>query len=158
MGFDGVILLDNRLDDGKTKNCIGKFKSLTDFISKFETMDSFGEWSGGEGEGTRESPLTMPWVNYCEDVHNFLRTFYKFSDKNPDYCLTRYSDILVSYNLKWGADSLITADVDLLPAECILAMIMGVIRGDRFSEGALLSFFKNGCMLRWLKRLEELER
>lgn len=48
-------------------------------------------------------------------------------------------------------------DVDTLNEQCILALIMGVIRADRFSEGTLLSFFKDGYILKWLQRLKEID-
>ncbi len=34
---------------------------------------------------------------------------------------------------------------------------MGAIRAERFCDGALLSFFKDGYMLKWLKRLKALD-
>lgn len=49
------------------------------------------------------------------------------------------------------------ANVDTLDAKCILALIMGAIRAERFCDGALLSFFKDGYILRWLKRLKEID-
>ena len=35
-----------------------------------------------------------------------------------------------------------------------MALIVGAIRADRFCEGALLSFFNNGCIIKRLERLE----
>jgi len=39
----------------------------------------------------------------------------------------------------------------------VLALLMSVVRADRFCEGVLYEFFKNGCILRWLERLEGME-
>lgn len=44
-----------------------------------------------------------------------------------------------------------------LDAHCILAMIMHVIRGERFREGYLADALQHGHMKNWLERLTELE-
>ena len=45
------------------------------------------------------------------------------------------------------------ADASALDEQCILALIMGAIRAERFSDGALLAFFEEGHISDWLKRL-----
>jgi len=49
------------------------------------------------------------------------------------------------------------ADVSDLNAQCVLALIMGAVRAERFCDGALLDFFKSGCILKWLERLNSIE-
>ena len=44
-----------------------------------------------------------------------------------------------------------------LDTKTVLALLNGVIRADRFCEGALLSFMKSGAIQRWLVRLKELD-
>ena len=39
----------------------------------------------------------------------------------------------------------------------ITALLMGAIRADRFSEGALLYFFETGTITKWLNRLKEID-
>lgn len=48
-------------------------------------------------------------------------------------------------------------EVDNLDAKCVIALIFGVIRAERFSEGILLVFLKNGSIIRWLERLKTLD-
>ena len=48
------------------------------------------------------------------------------------------------------------ADVSEMDAKSVIALLIGAVRADRFCEGALFGFFKNGCILRWLSRLEEI--
>jgi hypothetical protein len=36
-------------------------------------------------------------------------------------------------------------------------LLMGAIRADRFSEGALLYFFETGTITKWLNRLKEID-
>ena len=50
------------------------------------------------------------------------------------------------------------ADVSNLDGNTVMAMLMGVIRADRFSEGTLLSFCESGHIIQWLKRLLEIDR
>lgn len=50
-----------------------------------------------------------------------------------------------------------SAAVDTLDAQCILVLIMGAIRAERFSDDALLNFFKDGFILKWLERLKAIE-
>ena len=52
---------------------------------------------------------------------------------------------------------LITSDVSSLDAQCVMALVMGVIRADRFFEGTLLDFLKDGSICKWLRRLDEIE-
>ena len=49
------------------------------------------------------------------------------------------------------------ADVSSLDDQIVMALIMGAIRADRFCEGALFGFFKDGSMKRWLLRLKEID-
>ena len=47
------------------------------------------------------------------------------------------------------------ADVSSLHTQCVMALIMGAVRAERFCDGALLGFFKDGSIRRWLERLKE---
>lgn len=40
---------------------------------------------------------------------------------------------------------------------CILALLIASLRAERFCDGALLGFIKNGAVTRWLKRLQKLD-
>lgn len=131
---------------------------LTKYIVKISNTESYGEWIiDRENDGTLENPIHMPYVNYNELVKMFISDFYQFSNSHPEYQLTKYSLILENNGIKWNNSSMRNIDVDTLNEQCILALIMGVIRADRFSEGTLLSFFKDGYILKWLQRLKEID-
>ena len=49
------------------------------------------------------------------------------------------------------------ADVSSLDGQCIMALIMGAVRAERFCDGALLRFFREGCIRKWLERLKEID-
>ena len=131
------------------------FAELTKYLPLLEN-DNIGSWIiDRENDGTPEHPIQMPFVNYSEMVHRFIDDVYAFSDNNKDFELTRYGEILERNGLEWGSKSMSEADVSSLDAQCVMALIMGAIRAERFCDGALLAFFKNGSIRRWLERLKE---
>lgn len=101
--------------------------------------------------------MRMPYVSYSDMVHHFIDDIYDFIDHNKDMELNRYGDILNQNGLKWGSKSMSTADVSNLDAQCIMALITGAVRAERFCDGALLGFFKDGSIRKWLERLKELD-
>lgn len=136
---------------------MSKFDILVKYIPMIQTA-SIGEWIiDKENDGTPEHPIHMPFVGYSEMVHNFINDVYTFEESNKNMELTRYGDILKDNDLEWDTDSMKNADVSNLNAQCVLALIMGAVRAERFCEGALLDFFKSGCILKWLERLNSIE-
>ena len=99
----------------------------------------------------------MPFADYCEMVDNFIDDVFAFEESNKDMELTRYEDILKDNGLEWDSESMKNADISSLNAQCVLALIMGAVRAERFCDGALLDFFKSGCILKWLDRLKNIE-
>ena len=77
-------------------------------------------------------------------------------DDNKDMELNNYADILNRNGLEWGSKSMQGADVSSLNAQCVMALIMGAVRADRFCDGVLGDFFKIGCMLKWIQRLQDM--
>ena len=131
------------------------FAELTKYLPLLEN-DNIGSWIiDRENDGTPEHPIQMPFVNYSEMVHRFIDDVYAFSDNNKDFELNRYGEILERNGLEWGTKSMSEADVFSLDAQCVMALIMGAVRAERFCDGALLGFFKNGSIRRWLERLKE---
>ena len=136
---------------------MSKFEQLTKYIDALDG-DGFGTWIvDHENNGTPEHPIQMLFVNYSEMVHRLIDDVYAFSDNNKDFELTRYGEILERNGLEWGTKSMSEADVSSLDARCVMALIMGAVRAERFCDGALLSFFKGGSIRRWLVRLHELD-
>jgi len=136
---------------------LSKFEILTKYIPMVQS-DSVGEWvTDKENDGTPEHPIQMPFVDYSELVHNIIDDVYTFEEENKDMELTRYGDILKDNGLEWGTESMKHAGVSNFNAQCVLALIMGVVRAERFCDGALLDFFKSGCILKWLERLNSID-
>ena len=136
---------------------MSKFDILTKYIPAIQA-DRIGDWViDKENDGTPEHPIQMPFVDYSEMIHNFISDVYTFIERNKDMELTRYGDILKANGLEWGIESMKNADVSNLRAQCVLALIMGAVRAERFCDGALLDFFKSGCILKWLERINSIE-
>ena len=136
---------------------MSKFDILTRYIPIIQA-DSIGELViDNENDGTLEYPIQMPFVDYSEMVDNFIDDVYAFEESNKDMELTRYGDILNDNGLEWDSETMESADVSNLNAQCVLALIMGAVRAERFCDGALLDFFKSGCILKWLERLNSIE-
>lgn len=137
-----------------------EFKVLTKYIGKLDVADSFGEWMiDRENDRTPEHPIQMPWVGYSGLVRAFENEFYRFAEDHPEYEHTRYGETLEKHNIPWGWGSreMHEADISGFDAQCVLALITGAIRAERFCDGALLAFFKDGSISRWLKRLKDID-
>lgn len=133
------------------------FASLTKYLSQLD-KDHIGTWIiDRESDGTPEHPIHMPFVNYSEIVHHFINDVYRFNDNNKNFGLNRYGEILEQNGLEWGAKSMSEADVSQLDARCVMALIIGAVRAERFCDGALLSLFEDGSIRRWLERLKEID-
>lgn len=133
------------------------FESLTDYIPKLEESD-FGKWIvDRENDGTPEHPIQIPGVNYEKVVIDLETEVISFVNTHEDMGLTAYSDILERHGIKWEKKSMSSADVSDLDAVTVLALLVGAVRAERFCGGALLSFCKNGCIAKWLRRLKEID-
>lgn len=71
--------------------------------------------------------------------------------------MNHYYNILEQNGLEWGSKSMSEADVSRLDDKCIMAMIVGAVQAERFCDGALLGFFKDGSIQKWLGRLQEID-
>ena len=134
-----------------------KFENLIKYLLLLED-DNIGTWIiDRENDGSPEHPIQMPFVNYSEMVHDFIKDVYDFEEKNKDFELTRYGEILEKNGLEWGSKSMSEADVSSLDGQCIMALIMGAVRAERFCDGALLGVFKDGSIKKWLERLKKID-
>ncbi len=146
---------ENRNDRRQKKE---QFTVLTKYINELQEVEVFGEWViDQENDGSSERPIQFPFVNFSRVSDSFVEEFYKFSESHPEYELQRYGEILEKNGIEWDNKQMRKADVDKLDEQAILALMMGAIRAERFCDGALLGFFEDGYMLKWLKRLKEID-
>jgi len=135
-----------------------RFKVLTKYIDRITESDSYGKWIFDQkNDGTSEHPTQWPHVSYDRLVRAFATELYQFHESHPEYSLDRYSEILKKNGLEWGARPMREANAESLGEPCILALMMGAVRAERFCDGALLGFFEDGSILKWLKRLKDLD-
>lgn len=134
------------------------YESLTKYIPSIEKADGYGEWIiDREHAGTMEGPKQMPFVVYGGLAIAVEDAIYDFVDTHDEMQLTRYNEILEENGISWDIESMTDADVSCLDGKAVMALLLGAVRAERFCDGALLTFFKNGSILRWLQRLEELD-
>ncbi|MDP4567199.1 DUF6508 domain-containing protein [Bacillus safensis] len=133
---------------------MSQFESLTKYIPMLHE-DPIGEWAiDQENDGTAERPIQMPFVHYSETVRHFIEDVYTFAEQHQELELTRYREILKENGIEGGTNDMENVDISNLNAQCVLALIMGVVRAERFCEGAVFNFFKSGRMLKCLERLD----
>ena len=134
------------------------FENLTKHLPAIEKAEGYGNWVvDQESKGTMDDPIHMPYVNYGTTVMDIEQAIYAFVDEHPEYELNRYSDILERNGLEWDGRIMTEADVSELNGQAVMALLLGAVRAERFCDGALLSFFEDGCVKRWLLRLREID-
>ena len=127
------------------------YESLTKYLAEFRNKD-FGKIVSGKYDGTT---WQMPCVCYSEVVMQFIKSVHEFVDKHKE--LQDYSKILEDNSIEWGARAMKAADVDKLDAQCVLALLVGAVRAERFCDGALLGFLEDVAISRWLERLKRID-
>ena len=138
----------------------GKFKVLTKYIGKLDLDNEqlCGQWIYfGEENGESNEPYELPYVNYQELVESFVREFNEFSDNHPEYQLLDYCSILNKYGVKWNRKSMRKVNIELLDDTCTLALIMAAIQAETISKMAFLNFLDDGSIIKWLKRLRNID-
>ena len=80
-----------------------------------------------------------------------------FVDDHRELELNHYGQILESYGLKWDDRIMRNTDVSKAGARCVLALLVGMMRGERFSYGLVKDYRENGIVTKWLNRLKEID-
>ena len=133
------------------------YESLTGHIGKI-SQDTAGEViTDHRGDGTPERPYQMPFVSYSNEVEAFVRDIYAFEKAHRELKLNDYQEILGRNGIRWNMRSMTDAPAESLDAECILALLLGAVRAEKFVDGALLSLVHNDSIERWLERLKDLD-
>lgn len=133
------------------------YKKLTKYLDEFKETE-YGTWVvDNKSDGTPEHPIQMSFVNYSNVIMHFIEDVHFFVYTHNEMGLRNYVKILEDNSIDWGKESMAKVEVDNLDAKCVIALIFSIIRADRFSEGTLLVFLKNGAIIRWLARLKTLD-
>ncbi|SDS06330.1 DUF6508 domain-containing protein [Parafannyhessea umbonata] len=135
-----------------------KFEKITAIIPLLESENRHGKWIvDTESKGTPEDPIQFPFVGYSAAAHRLIEAVHEcVDDLRDEMNAFDYMGVLESYGLN-GEKDVLAADASSCDAKCALAMVLTIIRQDRFCEGLLLSYLENGKMLEWMKRLQEID-
>ena len=134
-----------------------QFEKLIQYIPQIDN-DEIGRWHiDRENDGTPEHPKQFPFVIFSEMVNRFMDDVYAVVEAYPEWELNHYGQILEQNGIKWESKSMSGAIVEDLDARCICALLVGAVRAERFCDGALMAFFKDGSITRWLQRLKEID-
>ena len=134
-----------------------QFEKLIQYIPQIDN-DEIGRWHiDRENDGTPEHPKQFPFVIFSEMVNRFMDDVYVVVEAYPEWELNHYGQILEQNGIKWESKSMSGAIVEDLDARCICALLVGAVRAERFCDGALMAFFKDGSITRWLQRLKEID-
>lgn len=136
---------------------MGRFDTLTKYIPLIDN-DEIGHWYvDRENDGTPEHPIQLPFVIFSEMVNQFMLDVGAVVKQYPELELRKYHQILEENGIQWGGKSMSGAIVEDLDARCVCALLVGAVRAERFCDGALMAFFKDGSITRWLQRLKEID-
>lgn len=89
------------------------------------------------------------------NLHHFVGEFYSFADNSS---MRNYKMILKKANLKWTEKSLFNANIESYNEKTILALIMAILRAEKFTDGVLKKFVASGHIDRCLLCLKKLDR
>lgn len=133
------------------------FETLTILLKELDDNE-YGDWIvDKEHKGTMDDPIQMPFVIYGQVVRKLEREIYAFDEGHPEMELRNYQEILEKNNIRWETRSMENADVNNLDGQCVMALLLGAVRAERFCDGALLGFCESGAVKKWLERLLELD-
>lgn len=131
-----------------------KYEPLTKYLGSFDQMYRTGDWLvDAKKKGITEEPGWIPFVSYNDQVASFVKDFYEFADQHPELGFKNYIAVLEENSIELSNRGISEIDEYSYDDRCVLALIMTVIRQDRFSENLLYWAFKEGLINRWLKRL-----
>lgn len=134
------------------------YESLTKYIPAL-SQDRIGIWVFPNTEdGIPDCWANeVPYIKYSTTFIEFIEDIYTFVETHEELELSTFEDILRDNGIDWSAVSLTNAPVEYLDARCILALLVAAVRLERSYEGVLLVFFEDGVILKWLRRIEEID-
>ena len=124
-----------------------KYQNLTRFLPYFAEGQSGGEWRGGK---QADGQVYMPYVTYDEKIGEFIQEFSRSELADHDY-----GEKMDARG--WWKESAMESAIAEMSAEDVGTCITAIWRRDRFSEGTILRFIKNGILAKLLARLKELD-
>ncbi len=132
------------------------YETLNAFIP-FMQSGPFGKWCERVGDGTPENPYVMCHIMYDEQITRFNHTLIEWEREHTESGRFNFIEIVENSGIKFNVDSLSTEDFSTWDGITVLAMMRYVFSMERRSDGLVLEFCQNGCFLRWLQRLKDID-
>ena len=135
------------------------YERLISYLPDLEgEHQQFGEWIiDQKNDGSPEHPFHMPFVRFGPVMEGIYNAVYDIVEQHRELDLFSYQDILKARGIDWDGRQMKEVDVSEWDAQGVLALMLGIIRADRFSEGTFKAFQENGCYAKWIRRLKEIE-
>ena len=147
--------MEDRLND--FPNAGGLFATLTRFLPLLQNDEKGEVVIDRENDGSPEHPIHFPYIVYSDTVEQFSTAVYETIRDSGLFEMRDYMDVLREAGLDSCA-AVAEADVSGLDTKTILAMMLRILRTERFCTGVLLEYLENGCIETWLERLEEIDK
>ncbi len=133
------------------------YEALTKYLNVIPG-DEIGAWIiDRKSKGTADDPIQMPYVHYSEMAMDFIQDVHAFFDTYKGFELMKYNEVLEANNIVLKDDLFTDEYVSTLDGKLVVALIVAVVRGERFCDGLLHGYFMNGTIEKWLRRLAELD-
>jgi len=128
----------------------------------------YDEWEAFAGEKYEQFRVITKYICRISDTLSINGTIEKGMDYFPYWefeqewiysglpC-TEYGDVLAEMGVPLDSKRIIEKEVSTLGSEQVLALITAAFRDDHFSNGALLEYLNCGAILKWLKRLKDID-
>lgn len=132
------------------------FEELTRYIPEIEKAGGyFGEWIHDLDENG--FPRSFSYVRYITPVYEIHEALFRFYDTHPEYEMMKFLDIIKENGIAIDFARITEADCASKDAQCMIALLYFAAYAEKWDTGALLQFYESGCILRWLKRLKEID-
>ncbi len=140
----------NMLNEKNCKDEINAFtyedwETLLALIPEIERTSSFGQWLGFNVD--KDGVIQLPYCVPASIIDQFLENVYAMP-------------IIIDFSWgKWNEGRNILSDdnfdFDTIDLVTKCKLITAIVRNDRFCEGALVSAFESGLILKILKSIEK---
>ena len=132
------------------------FEGMTRFIPELENANNhFGEWIHNLDENGL--PHSFSYVRYIKPVYDIHEALFQFYREYPEFEMKDFLDIIKENGISSNFQSVCGADCANKDAQCMIALLYFAAYSEKWDTGVLLQFYESGCILRWLKRLREID-
>ncbi len=126
------------------------YHNLISYIDRFADGD-YGEWSNPKEKDTSETQYILPYFIHSNKTIAFVKEIYRVS---KELGIKNYKDVMKKNGIDCKFEDI---DFSKLNSEGIIAILLFVVRGDRFVEGMLEGWLESGRINKLLEKLKELE-